>query len=528
MLTEATTAHALELERYPGIPAFALDLVHGKGTAAALLNESGGTRFEPIERAPIAEGLRRTNREWGNGVDAAIDRWERGAAVLIAGQQVGLGGGPLYTLTKIASLIRLRERCRRDGIDAVAMFWLATEDHDYLEVANLLVATHNQRVEVRPHERPDPAQQVGSLPLPESARLRLLELFPDLPATWLEPGICFGDSFARLLAIALKGRDVILIDSMLPELRRAGAPLYGKLLEQWPQAEDAVAERSVQIAEAGYRAQIVSDEGHALLWLVTDDGRRLPVRRRDDGFLIDDEPVTPDALRMRVEAQPDRVSTGALTRPLLQDIVFSPHTFIGGPAEVSYYAQCVGLHRLLGVAVPRIMLRGHVLVAPARIIDRYARHGFALAELFEDPELVLARHAGEEVTGWQREIDGAAATLLDAITAAVSRVENAPPQLTATVERSQTRIGYHLQRLQQRGSRAIARRDLDRANAFDRARQTLAPEGVPQDRVAGWLPWYALYGDRLIDALIEHGEPGSTRFAIAAIATGAGEDTDEH
>ena len=61
------------------------------------------------------------------------------------------------------------------------------------------------------------------------------------------------------------------------------------------------------------------------------------------------QPLTPNRT-------PERTSTSALTRPLLQDSVLRPDVFVGGPAEVAYYAQIAPLHDLLGVEMPRTRL----------------------------------------------------------------------------------------------------------------------------------------------------------------------------
>lgn len=516
-----------ELARYPGIPQFALDLVAGTGEARSLLASSSSLHSYPDERGSLAEGLRRTNRDWGNSVDGPIQRWQQGARVLIAGQQVGMGGGPLYTLTKIASLIRLRERFRQRGEEAVAMFWMATEDHDYLEAANLLVATHRIHTRIRPPERPDPRHVVGTLPLPESARRKLLELFPDVPGSWLEQGVTFGDSFARLLASALRGHEVILVDSLLPELRRCGAPLFEMILDRWDEAERTIEKRSSAIEAAGYRAQIVNDEGHALLWTITDEGMRLPIRRRDGGFSVGEERWSLGNLRQLAHSQPERISTGALTRPLLQDFVFRSGIFVGGPAEVSYYAQCAALHELFRVPFPEVVLRGHVLVAPSRILEKMERHGFDPLEMFEDPDDVLARRSSDAISTWESSVTSAAEALESQITSTLERIGTAPPQMHRTVARSMSRMRYHLNRMQNRGSRALARRDRERTIAFERARSVLAPGGVPQDRVAGWLPWFAMFGDSLLKGLVECVEPHSMHVALLALEGAVREDADE-
>ena len=81
-----------------------------------------------------------SNRRWGLSVEPQVKAWASGSAVtLVAGQQVGFAGGPLYTLAKIASLVKMKRELERAGRPATVFFWLATEDHDFDEVAQLAV-----------------------------------------------------------------------------------------------------------------------------------------------------------------------------------------------------------------------------------------------------------------------------------------------------------------------------------------------------------------------------------------------------
>jgi uncharacterized protein YllA (UPF0747 family) len=72
---------------------------------------------------------------------AAVDelRDPRAVAVL-TGQQAGIFGGPLFTLLKAVTAIRLADQVRRDhGVPAVAVFWIDAEDHDWDEVKSCSV-----------------------------------------------------------------------------------------------------------------------------------------------------------------------------------------------------------------------------------------------------------------------------------------------------------------------------------------------------------------------------------------------------
>ena len=55
---------------------------------------------------------------------------------VVTGQQVGLFSGPAYTVFKALTAVKLATRLCEEGIPAVPVFWLATEDHDYAEIAS--------------------------------------------------------------------------------------------------------------------------------------------------------------------------------------------------------------------------------------------------------------------------------------------------------------------------------------------------------------------------------------------------------
>ena len=81
--------------------------------------------------------------EIGSATSRNLERLARGAVAIVTGQQVGLFSGPAYTFYKALSAIRCAEDTTRRGIDAVPIFWLATEDHDLDEVSHIYWSARN-------------------------------------------------------------------------------------------------------------------------------------------------------------------------------------------------------------------------------------------------------------------------------------------------------------------------------------------------------------------------------------------------
>jgi len=59
---------------------------------------------------------------------------------VVTGQQAGLFGGPLFTLLKAVTAIKLARRLSKEqSVPVVAVFWVDAEDHDWNEVASCAV-----------------------------------------------------------------------------------------------------------------------------------------------------------------------------------------------------------------------------------------------------------------------------------------------------------------------------------------------------------------------------------------------------
>ncbi len=499
---------------YPKMNRFVLDWLKADPKATKFLPRVA-TPAWGVERRPgaaaatLAAALIDSNRNWGLSVEPSVRAWASGDAVtLVAGQQVGFAGGPLYTLAKIASLVKMKREIERTGRPAVVFFWLATEDHDYDEVSQLAIPVSlvRKKVDVQLDQiylRAARAHQshvgVGNLPVPEILITELTELL-DIPRPgWLRPGITFRDSFAELVA-SVFGDEIVLVDSLLPELRRAGAALFDNIRAKWDEMQRALASRSKELQTAGYGAQVEQrgEDRYTLLFEIDAAGNRHAL----------DEPK---------EIPPERTSTSALTRPLLQDSVLHPDVFIGGPAEVAYYAQIAPLHHLLAIRLPRVALRGHVLVAPKRVVRFATRFGIKPEEIFTSADALLAEREPEGVAEVKREAAEAQKELMRHIEKIGDIALPAEHALARAVNRSIGHLEYHFNKLTERAIKGLVRKDRERYAAAREMVATFYPDQQVQDRVAGWFPFWCRYEQHLVDRVIDEIEPDAETFKVIAL-----------
>lgn len=507
------------LASYPGMNPFVLQWLSGSMEATRFLPRlpwgevDDRTRRERHVPEGLAKALIESNRRWGSFVREDVERWASGEAVaIVAGQQVGFAGGPLYTLAKLATMIRMKRELNARGIAATVFFWLATEDHDYDEAATLhlpvwSVAAEKESVNrqldlitLKATRSVASKHVVGSSQIPEALIAQLLALY-DMPRpAWLREGITFGDSFAELLA-TVAGERVVFVDALLPELRRAGAPLFARMLGSHEAMQNAVRARSKQLAAAGFTPQIVPREGeeYTLLFRVDERGER---RILDDVGAVDD---------------PTTISTSAVTRPLLQDAVIQPDIFVGGPSEVAYYAQIAPLHDLLGVNMPQVALRGHAVVAAKRVVRLLSRFDVDPAAIFGNPDEILAAREPAGVA----EIESIAEEAKRDLAAQIARIgEIALPAehaLARAISRSTGHIEYHFGKLVERAVRGMVRKDRERYAAVRELVSTFHPDGHVQDRVVAWFAYWNQYGSHLVDSLVANINPDSDVFTIVPL-----------
>src|ERR1700730_1920042 len=206
-------------------------------TFESILRVASGASPDLASRRKIAEILRNQNRDFGGdaSVEAALDRFASGAAALVTGQQVGLFSGPSFTIYKVLTALRLAEELNSAGTPAVAIFWLATEDHDLAEIDHCFWPLREGSEKIELPSADHEGSRAGEVPLGdavlaavERATAHLAGAAADqirtAPAESYLPSETYGSAFGKLLARVFAGKGLILLDPLSPELHRLSPP----------------------------------------------------------------------------------------------------------------------------------------------------------------------------------------------------------------------------------------------------------------------------------------------------------------
>jgi bacillithiol synthase len=450
-----------------------------------------------------------------------------GTAVVATGQQVGLFLGPLYGFYKAASAIAVaRALAAEAGVRCVPLFWLQTEDHDYTEIASATIAGPGGKP-VTLSLAPEPAAEARTsiahrrLPAEIDAQLdALAECLGAGPAAGetlallrahYRAGAGIAQAFARVLAALFADEGLLILDPRVPVVAALAAPMYREALAGSAAIERCLAGRDAALAAAGFDLQIPLRAGCSLVFGHRDraTGPRYRLQAPDSPtarwrLAGGDGGFAPQEIAAALETDPLRFSTSALLRPIVQDTILPTAAYVGGPAEVSYFAQIGPLYDHFGLAMPLVVPR-----ARFRCLDPHTRR--RLAELgctADDVQGPSERIAAAAPPGVPSAADLGAriareiAPVVDQIAATVAAIDRRDRNLWRSVERTRAHVTRALERLTARYARKLAERDGIAVGRLERVRLALAPGRVPQERAYAWPSLAGRVGPATLKALV--------------------------
>ncbi|WP_263381590.1 bacillithiol biosynthesis cysteine-adding enzyme BshC [Granulicella arctica] len=473
--------------------------------------------------AGVADALAAQSVAFGAGPAAManIAKLRAGARAVVTGQQVGLFGGPLLTLLKAATAIaRAKQATAATGVEHVPIFWLATEDHDLAEIDHvaLLSKTAVETLRVS-HAVGVHAAPVGGIVLDESIEglleqaSELLGYAPvcDLLRECYTPGQSFGGAFARLMARVFAAEGLIVMDAAGREFHRLGASTLRYAIEHADELAAGLMARTAELEGAGYHAQVLVGSGASLLFLVTAvDGvldRQALKRLSDGGWKAGKQVYSTAELLGILEAEPERISPNALLRPVFQDTILPTAAYVGGPAEIAYFAQSAVLYEaILGRMTPVLPRLSATLIEPA-IATVMDRHEVQLPDAMATAE-ALAQRLGARampIEGKRKlaAVGGAMDAELEALTEYLGAMD---ASLGRSAKVAGSKMRYQMNRLRRMAATFELQKEASLRKHAEALTLHLFPEGHPQERVLGGVFFLAAAGDGLIERLVVEAE----------------------
>ncbi|MCX6140670.1 MAG: bacillithiol biosynthesis cysteine-adding enzyme BshC [Candidatus Kapabacteria bacterium] len=444
------------------------------------------------------------------------------SVVAVTGQQVGLLGGPMYTIYKIRTAVEESLRVTAaTGVATVPIFWLEDNDHDAAEAATAHILDSNQSVaDLLAWDGENARLSVADRVIDDAMVERVVTGMSMLTGQFAEPTreryrmayqgeVSWTDAFLRILqpylaawgVLVIRGSDVIRSGLHLPILLRD--------VESPGELASLATQGTTVVEDLGFRAQATVG---AMMFFGSDESGR-------QKCVIDGDIVTMGTLEFSrhdlvtmAKEHPERFTPTVLARPIIQDAILPTVVSVLGAAEIAYQAQLRECYQSCGVTAPRVVLRNGATLLDSRTERLLSKDEYDVQWYMRSTEEV-DRNIADKLTADVLPDVAIRSSALDALIAPYLQAAEAIDQtLIAFVRAQGAGITSTLEAMEGK-LRSAAKKQ--QAQVLDRVRaiHTIVwPTGTLQERVYPLAFWEARFGTvdlRIIVEMIARGPIGT-------------------
>jgi bacillithiol biosynthesis cysteine-adding enzyme BshC len=454
---------------------------------------------------------------------------------VVTGQQVGLFGGPLYTIYKTITAIKLASHLKETipDFDFVPIFWIEGEDHDFPDMNHISVLGREntiRRIEylpggVLPERNPGPVgEMVFDSSLDETMqRLTDALLETDFSESVLsmlrgcyQPGRSFNQAFTRWMNFLFQEHGVVFISANHQALKRSLSPLFEREIREFPATSQMVISQSAEL-EKGYHAQIKAKSIN--LFLFHKGGRYLIEPRENDFSLRGTRHfLQSDELAGIAREQPELLSPNVVLRPLAQDYLLPTIAYVAGPSEIAYHAQLKPVYEHMELIQPVLFPRVSASLVEGAQRRAMERYGLTLADFFDASgkvvEKVLEQISDVGVDGIFNDTNKRFGETLNELRFGLREID---PTLLGALDGFSAKLTKGLDLLKEKSNAAQRRKNEAAVRQIEKASGGFLPGGVLQERGLNVLYYLNKYGPDLMRSLFENLDIHDFRHQVSSL-----------
>ncbi|MER3523159.1 MAG: bacillithiol biosynthesis cysteine-adding enzyme BshC [Ignavibacteria bacterium] len=496
----------------------------------------------PLDRGTLTRVLREQNTVFG-GTQPTFDNiallQKPTTLAVVTGQQVGLFGGPLYTIFKTVTTIKLAERLKAKfpSYDVVPLFWLEGEDHDFLEMNNIALLDHENKPvtieylhgETAPERNLGP---IGELTFNDALTKTFERLDAALPKTEFTPeiisalkscytvGTTFNRAFARWMNFLFADHGLVFLSSNHPDLKRLLSPLFVKEIAEFPKTSQLVIAQSAELEER-YHAQVKPKSLN--LFMFHKGGRYLiQPREREEDFSLKGTRhfIQRDELLRIAHETPELLSPNVILRPIAQDMLLPTVAYVAGPSEIAYHAQLKPVFEFFGVPHPIIYPRASASFLEERLLHAMEKYGLDILQVMENPDTVATR-VSEHISSIKLDdlfanANGTMRTALNEMKYALKEID---PTLIGALENVLAKLDQNMNVLKEKSIAAQKRKNETALRQIEKAANGLLPNGNLQEREVNVLQYINKHSLGLMSRIIGELDVGAFKHQLLALST---------
>ncbi|MHC1736924.1 MAG: bacillithiol biosynthesis cysteine-adding enzyme BshC [Ignavibacteriaceae bacterium] len=442
---------------------------------------------------------------------------------VVTGQQLGLFGGPLYTLYKTITVIKLCNSLSEefDSYNFVPVFWMESEDHDLEEITSLTLpdeAGNPKQINyLDPQSASENRQSVGDLQLGgeieaflktyrESMRTTDFSEFQfSILSEAYKSDSNYLQAFRKLMISLFDSYGVILFNPNDKDAKEMLKPLFLQEINDFRKHTEALVNVSATLDDH-YHAQVKVKPVN--LFMQYDGGRYL-IEPVEEGFRLKNKRVkfTKEELLGKIDSTPELFSPNVLMRPVCQDYLFPTAFYVGGPGEIAYFAQALTLYDFFKVNKPVLYPRASVTLVERSINSLLTKYNLKFTELLLSKdkltEKIINTLTGSGIDETFNDSKEKIDKILEKIRSDFVEID---PQLADMSAKYKQKIFSYLDEYKAKAAEAQKRKYDVVIKQSQKALNNLYPDSVLQERAFNYFYFANKYGADLLSIIYNETE----------------------
>lgn len=472
------------------------------------------------DRNKTVELLKEYNQQFGAGKKTlkSVEKLaDKNAIAVVTGQQLALFGGPLFTVYKILTAIHFAQKWEEEyNIACVPVFWMADEDHDYEEIAELGFPQNDNHTNILLAKHSNTQPRVAEIELAENFKAfkkQVVESQFDTDFTdslWRQLDKCYsagttvGKAFGKLVLSLFEDQGIVLAGSNHPAIKKHLSSTIIHSVEQVETLYKSLENQTKRLITNGYHGQVHLQPSN-LFW-IDDEKNRIKLSYEAGTWTVDDteKKWTTDELTREISNHPERFSPNVFLRPILQNELLPDFAYIAGPGEISYYAQMKQFYKDFDQKMPVIMPRFSATVMESGIDRIFEKLPFDVPDYndrVEDLESAFIEKSDSPdiesiFTKWRKDIENVSEDR-------VGEVKEIDPTLEGSSAKALAVFFAELDKLKGKVYRSVKDQEKTQLNRIKKIKTSLFPDGNLQEREVAFIYFMNKYGLDIWERLLE-------------------------
>ncbi len=432
---------------------------------------------------------------------------DKNTFTVTTGHQIGIFGGPLYFIYKIAHTIRLAAQIQAENPNKIILpvFWMATEDHDFEEINHIHIEGHTLTWHTKAGGPTGKIKTESLKPIIDA----LADILPPTDATKYLTNL-FTEAYTNSIDLAAATRywvdaifadtPLIILDANDKALKQIFLPIMLQDIAH-KHSYNAVNKTNTEL-EKNYKIQAHPREVN--FFHITDISRERIIFENDT-YTWADNVFTYNELEAYISEFPERFSPNVILRPVYQEAILPNIAYLGGGGEIAYWLQLKSTFEALSVPFPILQVRHSHLIVDDKSMRRIQKLELSTEDLFLEENVLikkyLKRHNPVEL-----DLEAAKNGFSEILLSLGIKVKKVDSTLEASVAAQLTKVNKQFEGLEHKILKAQKLKSENEVLQIHKIKAKLFPETKLQERYDNFLIYYA-YNQLFVTNILQNKIP---------------------